>query len=826
MPTEDLKVRVGANTTGLNQALSRATKTVGEFSTSVTKYAKRAAFAFTGIITAAGILGAKFDKEMRFVGAITNATADEFVRLTAIAEEMGRTTEFTASQAAQGLRYLGMAGLTAEEAIKALPGALDLATAGELDLGRAADIATNILSQFSLEVDELTRVNDVLAKVQTTANTNIDQAAEAFIYGGTMAKQFGMNIEQLSAFVGLLANRGIKASLAGTTLRQAMIKLLNPSSEATEIMKRYGITVTDSEGNLRNFTDVILDMVDAQISTKDSAILLGARASQLASIFNMTTDEIVDYIHEMENAEGTAKTLADSIRESFWGKWKEMISKVESALIVFFRTFESTGKAAFATVGMIMDKLRDHMTKNSESIANGFTTAFESIIRGAGATYNAIVKISSAISKFINFGRKALNRAEEQLYLREERESSKYIATKGKQGWIGDIRGLSDEEAMKQARKINSEAKEKLALLRSEFEVLDAKDFNVDDQVNKMTDIVDGVIGSFKKFRTSFAEELAKVENQKKTDEFMKTILGGAVQDQATGIWFPGSGGFERKSETENFTSLAQQVESTGQILNDVVIKSIADLEDKVKEKMTEVEFDVIVEKVNNMKEEIEKKLEELDVTGAEKGIKKLKDYIEKTVNKVDISEAKNKMREFQQDVEELAYGIAVPIGDSFLDIIKGTKSVGDAFKSMADQIISEILRIAIRQAIIQPIAKGIGGLFGLKFHEGGIVGMGGSPVFASANLWKDAPRLHMGTNEYPAILERGEQVIPKKDVGKSGNTYVTVKLENPVFQDLEAQRQSMAIIAETITRKIAPDAIHQDYMNDGISRDLIRSRA
>ncbi|NHJ85605.1 MAG: phage tail tape measure protein, partial [Asgard group archaeon] len=263
---EDLTVRVGANVTGLNQALSRADKTVDRFATSVSRHAKRAAFAIGGIITAASILGAKFDKEMRFVGAITNATADEFEKLTAIAREMGRTTEWTAAQSAQGLRFLGMAGLSATEAIEALPGALDLATAGEMDLARAADIATNILAQFSMGVDQLTRVDDVLAKVQSSANTNIEQAAEAFVYGGTMAKQFGMEIEELAAFVGLLANRGIKASLAGTTMRQAMIKLINPSKEAQEVMYKYGITVTDSEGKLRNFTDVVLDMIESQVN--------------------------------------------------------------------------------------------------------------------------------------------------------------------------------------------------------------------------------------------------------------------------------------------------------------------------------------------------------------------------------------------------------------------------------------------------------------------------------------------------------------------------------------------------------------------------------
>jgi len=376
---EDLRVRVGGNIVGLTTALAGAQRSVGKFAQSVKRHAMIIGASFAGVVLTAAVIGAKFDKEMRFVREITQATEKEFEQMTAIAEEMGRTTEFTARQAAEGLRFLGMAGLDAGQTIEALPQMLDLATAGMLDLGRAADIATNILLQFGMEVSELSRVSDVLAQVQSRANTNIEEASQAFIYGGTMATQFGMDIEQVAGIVGLLANRGIKASLAGTTLRQAMMKMLNPSKKAAEALEDYGIIIKKTDGSLRNFTDVILDMVDAKMSAQDAAKILGARAGQLAAIFSMTSEEVIEFINVMYAAEGRAKSLAEAIRESFWGAWKTMLSKIEAMFLKFFKTFESAGIAAFNTIGEVVDHITEFLVDNAKVIEDAFLSTVESV---------------------------------------------------------------------------------------------------------------------------------------------------------------------------------------------------------------------------------------------------------------------------------------------------------------------------------------------------------------------------------------------------------------------------------------------------------------
>lgn len=155
-------------------------------------------------------IGVDFQYTMATVGGVMRATAEEMESLTATAKRMGETTEFTASQAGEALRFLGMAGFDAAEAAEALPGVLDLATAGTIDLGRAADIASNALTAMNLPVKQLTRVNDVFIGTITRSNVNMEQMAESFKYAAPVAKAYGYEIEELSGLIGALGDAGIQ----------------------------------------------------------------------------------------------------------------------------------------------------------------------------------------------------------------------------------------------------------------------------------------------------------------------------------------------------------------------------------------------------------------------------------------------------------------------------------------------------------------------------------------------------------------------------------------------------------------------------------------
>ena len=179
-------VEIGAKTAKFNSAIGKADSRLAKFGGRLKGFAKENQFAlaavgvagvlaFKGIVTAAG----DFDASMRRVAAVSGATGEEFKTLTETAKELGATTQFSASQAASGMEFLAKAGFDTNEVLQAIPGTLQLAAAASLDLGTAADIVTNVLTGFGLEVRELTRVNDVLVKTFTSSNTNLIELGES-----------------------------------------------------------------------------------------------------------------------------------------------------------------------------------------------------------------------------------------------------------------------------------------------------------------------------------------------------------------------------------------------------------------------------------------------------------------------------------------------------------------------------------------------------------------------------------------------------------------------------------------------------------------------
>ncbi len=254
----------------------------------------------------------QFEQSMARVLAITGATAEEFATLEAAAEEMGRTTVFTAREAAGALAFMSQAGLTVNEQLSALPNVLNLAAAGQLELATAADIITNILAGQRLETSQLADATDVLVKAFTSANTNLVQLGTAFKFAGPIAAAAGVQFEEQAAILGLLGDAGIQASLAGTTLRGAVARLLNPTKEAERVLAELGVTTLDSGGNLRSFADIVADL-EAGLATPQQLLeLFGLRAGPGMAVLLATGSEALrEFTKELETAGGTAQQVAD-----------------------------------------------------------------------------------------------------------------------------------------------------------------------------------------------------------------------------------------------------------------------------------------------------------------------------------------------------------------------------------------------------------------------------------------------------------------------------------------------------------------------------------
>ena len=277
----------------------------------------------------------QFEKRMANVQAVSGATGAEFQALTDIAKELGRTTEFTASQAAEALGFLAMAGINSSDSISALPNVLNLATAGSLELANAADIVTNVMSGFGISADDVGKATDVLVTGFTSANTDLQQLGEAFTYAGPVAKAAGLSFEETSAALALLGNAGIQASMAGTTLRGSITRLLNPSNQAADALARLGVTATDSAGELLPFNDIIAQFEGTGLSASDAMLIFGQRAGPgMLELVRQGSGALQALTREMELSGGTAEQIAKDKLDTFLGQLTKLASAGEGLALV------------------------------------------------------------------------------------------------------------------------------------------------------------------------------------------------------------------------------------------------------------------------------------------------------------------------------------------------------------------------------------------------------------------------------------------------------------------------------------------------------------
>jgi len=382
-----MMARIGVDTAPLTKAGARmkafTSRTVAGFAR-VKKSVFSLQGALVGFVGMAGMaLIAKssvktamaFEQSMLTVKGVTRATAEEFENMTNMAKKMGETTEWTASQSANALQFLGMAGFKAMEATQALPGVLDLATAGNIELARAADIASNALTAMQLPVSQLGKVNDVFVATITRTNTNMEMMAESFKYAAPVGKAFGYEIEELSAMIGQLGNAGIQGSMAGTQLAFAMQK-------ATKVARELGI---DSS----NLTDVLQAMKDQGWSNERMLKAFGMRGGRAVLILKDMIPQIKALTVELENSEGEAKKLADIMRTSLRVAFITLGSAIESISIEAFKTYEQELRQLVKNMTMWVREHKDEIIRSlgvTKDFIGGLAKYFVLLGAGIGVT--------------------------------------------------------------------------------------------------------------------------------------------------------------------------------------------------------------------------------------------------------------------------------------------------------------------------------------------------------------------------------------------------------------------------------------------------------
>lgn len=200
---------------------------------------------------------ADFDSQMSKVKAISGATGDEFDQLRDKAREMGASTKYSATEAGQAFEYMGMAGWKTEEMLNGINGIMNLAAASGEELGTTSDIVTDALTAFGLTAQDSARFADILASAATNANTNVSMMGESFKYVAPVAGSLGYSAEDVAVALGLMANSGIKADMAGTSLRNMFQRMAKPTKESYNAMVQLGLSIADTEGNAYSFREIM-----------------------------------------------------------------------------------------------------------------------------------------------------------------------------------------------------------------------------------------------------------------------------------------------------------------------------------------------------------------------------------------------------------------------------------------------------------------------------------------------------------------------------------------------------------------------------------------
>lgn len=298
----------------------------------------RVTLPLVGLAGAALKTGMDFEEGMSNVQAVSGATGSEMDLLREQAREMGATTRFSATEASEGMSYLAQAGFDVNQIMETMPGLLDLAAASGMDLGRAADLASNVLSGFNLDASEAGRVSDVFAKGASTANTNVEQLGSAMETVAPIAEMVGLEVEELTAGVGRMSDAGIQGQKAGRMLRQGILRLSDPTGKAADLIDELGINVFDSEGNMKSLDKVVgelnkgLQGMDADAKAAALSTIFGSESTAgWSALLKVGEKDLKNYTKELKDSDGAAEEMAKTMEDNAKGAWREFKSAAEEA---------------------------------------------------------------------------------------------------------------------------------------------------------------------------------------------------------------------------------------------------------------------------------------------------------------------------------------------------------------------------------------------------------------------------------------------------------------------------------------------------------------
>ena len=401
-----LKFDTSIDSSGFQSGLSKLSGLASGAIKATTTILTGAATAVAGIGTAAIKVGSDFEAGMSKVQSISGASATEIQQLAEKAKEMGAKTKFSATESAEAFQYMAMAGWKTGDMLNSIEGIMNLAAASGEDLATTSDIVTDAMTAFGLaadgtttiikdgytkEVSNATHFADVLAKAASNSNTNVGMMGETFKYVAPVAGALGFSVEDCATAIGLMANSGIKASQAGTSLRSIFSRMAKPTDEVKTAMDQLGVSLTNSDGSMKSLKEVMKDLrsgfaglTEAQKAQMASAIGGQEAMSGLLAIVNASDEDYQNLEDSIYDADGAAKEMADTMNDNLQGAITLCKSALESVGIALYEEVQEPMKETIKVITSMVEDMNEAMAEKG----------FDGLIEALGNSIAELAKMA------------------------------------------------------------------------------------------------------------------------------------------------------------------------------------------------------------------------------------------------------------------------------------------------------------------------------------------------------------------------------------------------------------------------------------------------
>ena len=349
-------------------------------------------------------IGQTFETSMSKVSALSGATGDDLATLEAKARELGASTTFSASQAADALGYMALAGWDTEQMLAGVGSVLTLAQAGEMELAAASDLVTDYLSAFNMEASETARMVDVLAYAQANANTTVEGLGMAFKNCAANANAAGMDVETTSAAISMMANQGLKGSEAGTALNAVLRDMTAKMEDGAIAIGEQSVAVMDAEGNYRDFTDILADVQEATNGMGDAEKAAALQSTFTADsikglnlLLNAGADEMVGFRDELYGCAGAAEETAATMTDNLGGDLAAMSSAFEELSLKIYDGLQEPLRSAVQFItGTVVPGIEGFMAW----LTTG-TQEFDEFGNVVGETASPLSQLASTVQSMV-----------------------------------------------------------------------------------------------------------------------------------------------------------------------------------------------------------------------------------------------------------------------------------------------------------------------------------------------------------------------------------------------------------------------------------------